>query len=83
MAFDISGLNCIGVGPTKLYIYTTTDTLTSGVVEVSAFNTASCPGMNAGDIIMIAHNNTSGLALIRLNMIASTSCSFTSYSDLQ
>jgi hypothetical protein len=71
MAFAASGLNCVAVGPTKLYIYYTTDTLTS---TANFFNTTSCPGMAAGDIIMLAHNTSANLSLVRISAIDATSC---------
>ena len=76
MAFDAAGLNCIGVGPTKLYIYYTTDTLTSALVQAatSGFCKNNCPGMNAGDVIICAHNTNAALAVIRIVQISATTC---------
>lgn len=74
MAFAASGLNCVAVGPTKLYIYYTTDTLTSTANQTTYFNTKSCPGMAAGDIIMLAHNTSANLSLVRISAISATSC---------
>lgn len=68
MAFDIAGLNCIAVGPTKLYIYNTTDIMMAA--STTAFNTTSCPGMAAGDIVLVAHNTATRLSLIRITQIA-------------
>ena len=75
MAFAASGLNCIAVGPQKLYIYSTTDSLTSATL-LTNFNSTDCPGLLAGDIIIVAHNTAALLNVIRIASIDATSCTF-------
>lgn len=75
MAFAAAGLNCIAVGPTKLYIYNTADSLTSATL-LTTFNTANCPGMAAGDVIIVAHNTAALINLIRITAIAAATCTF-------
>ena len=84
MAYDAAGMNCIAVGPMKLWIYYTTDVLTSATVcaSTSGFCTDNCPGMSAGDIVLIAHNTNSDLDLIRITDIAATTCAYTGVSAL-
>lgn len=78
MAFSAAGLNCIGVGPQKLYIYNTADTIVSSPSgSIAQFNTTNCPGMVAGDVIMLAHNTAAALGLIRVTAIDASSCTFT------
>ena len=81
MAFSAAGLNCIAVGPTKLYIYNTTDTL-AGSTLLSTFNTTNCPGMDAGDVIIVAHNTNALVDLIRITAIDATSCVAASASSI-
>ena len=81
MAFSAAGLNCIAVGPTKLFIYNTTDTL-AGATLLSTFNTTNCPGMDAGDVIMVAHNTNALVGLIRITDIDATSCTVASATTL-
>lgn len=69
MAFSAAGLNCLAVGPTKLYIYNTTDTITAASAKTN-FCTNNCPGLSAGDIIIIAHNTSAALAVVRVTHIA-------------
>jgi len=84
MAFAAAGLNCVAVGPTKLYIYNTTETLTaaSAVHATYGFNTTNCPGMSAGDIIFIAHNTNAAMSVIRLTEIASDAATMVAYAAL-
>lgn len=84
MAFSAEGMNCVAVGPTKLYIYNTTDTLTSATVvtATSGFCTNNCPGMDAGDIVMVAHNTSALLAIVRITAIAATTCTYTGITAL-
>ena len=84
MAFSAAGLNCIAVGPTKLYIYNTTDTLTSTTIKASTdgFCTDNCPGMLAGDIVLIGHGTNSLLGGIRITAIADTTCTYVERADL-
>lgn len=84
MAFDAAGLNCIGVGPTKLYIYNTADVMTSALVQAatSGFCKNNCPGMNAGDVVIVAHNTKSSLAVVRITNIAATTCTADAISAL-
>ncbi|MFA5340788.1 MAG: hypothetical protein WC332_03325 [Clostridia bacterium] len=81
MAFAASGLNCIAVGPTKVYTYYTTDTLTSASV-LTNFNTTNCPGMAVGDRIDICHNTYALFAPIRITAIDATSCTYTGVTAL-
>jgi len=81
MAFKAAGLNCIAIGPTKLYIYNTEDTLTSATV-LTNFNTANCPGMSAGDIILCAHATATLFASVRITAIDATSCTYVERADL-
>ena len=81
MAFAAAGLNCVAVGPTKLYIYNTTDTLTSATV-LTNFNTTNCPGMAAGDIILVAHNTAALLAPVRITAINAATCTYTGVTAL-
>ena len=80
MAFAASGLNCVAVGPTKLYIYNTADVLTSAtiVAKTSGFCTDNCPGMAAGDVIIIADNTAAKVSLVRITAITATTCSYVS-----
>jgi len=80
MAFSAAGLNCIAVGPTKLYIYNTTDTI-SGATLLTTFNTTNCPGMDVGDVIIAAHD-TNAVDLIRITAIDATSCVAASASSI-
>ena len=84
MAFAAAGLNCIAVGPTKLYIYNTADTLTSAsiVAATDGFCTDNCPGMSAGDIILIGDDTNSLLKTIRITGIAATTCTYVERADL-
>lgn len=76
MAFSAANLNCIGVGPSKLYIYKTDDTLTSPLITAQ-FDTTNCPGMAVGDIIYIVHTDSTGFAgPIRITAIDATSCQY-------
>lgn len=78
MAYDKAGMGLIAVGPTKLYIYYTTDTLTSSPTgSTTNFNSTDCPGLLAGDIILLAHNTAAKLGLIRITAINATLCTFT------
>lgn len=81
MSFAAAGLNCIAVGPTKLYIYKTTDTITSASVKTN-FNTVNCPGMLAGDIVLVAHNTSAELSFVRITEIDDTSCTYVERTDL-
>lgn len=81
MAFAARGLNCIAVGPTKLYTYYTTDTLTLETAQL-AFNTTNCPNMAVGDIIMIGHNTNAAFAVEVVTAIATTACSLTAITAL-
>jgi hypothetical protein len=73
MAFNAAGMNCIAVGPTKLYIYSTADTLTSVANRMTALTTDSCPGMAAGDVIIFASGTaTSVVSIVRVVAINST-----------
>jgi hypothetical protein len=76
MAFAAAGLNCIAVGPQKLYIYSTTDVLTSATIKED-FDTTNCPGMAAGDLIILAHNTYAALDMIRITDIDAASCQYT------
>lgn len=84
MAFSAKGMNCIGIGPNKLYIYNTTDTLTSASVQAATdgFCTNNCPGMAAGDIVMIGHNTNALLAIVRITAITATTCTYTGVTAL-
>ena len=84
MAFDKAGLNCVAVGPTKLYIYNTTDTLTSVTVKAATdgFCSNNCPGMSAGDIVLIGNATSSLLAVVRITAIAATTCTYTGVTAL-
>ena len=78
MAFSAAGLNCIAVGPTKMYIYYTTDALTTASVKAKTYGlcTDNCPGMAAGDIVLLAHNTNAAIDLIRITAIAATTCTY-------
>lgn len=83
MSFAAAGMNCIGVGPQKLYIYTTKDTIASSPFgKIAQFNTGSCPGMNAGDVIIIAHNTAALMAIIRITAIDASSVTYTGITAL-
>ena len=84
MAFKAAGLNCIAIGPTKLYIYNTEDTLTAASIVAAAdgFCTDNCPGMSAGDIVLIAHGTNAAFGTIRITAIDATSCTYTERADL-
>ena len=84
MAFAAAGLNCIAVGPIKLYIYNTTTTITAANVVLAAegFCTNNCPGMSAGDIVMIAHDTNAAYGIIRITAIAATTCTYVERADL-
>jgi hypothetical protein len=73
MAFAASGLNCVAVGPTKLYLYYTTDSMTSATIKTD-FDTTNCPGMAAGDVVIVAHNTNALLSIVRITDIDATSC---------
>lgn len=73
MAFSAAGLNCVAVGPNKLYIYTTTDSMTSATIATD-FDTTNCPGMEAGDVVIVAHNSGTALSIARITAIDATSC---------
>lgn len=73
MAFAVAGLNCAAVGPTKLWIYYTTDSLTSATIKTD-FDTTNCPGMVAGDIVLVAHDTNALLSIVRITEIDATSC---------
>lgn len=78
MAYDKAGMDLVAVGPTKLWIYYTADVLTSSPTgSTTNFNSTDCPGLQAGDVIILAHNTKSKLGLIRLTAISSTLCTFT------
>jgi len=82
MAFDAAGMNCIGVGPQKLYIYTTTDTLTSTANQTTNWNTTDCPNLEAGDVIFVAHNTAALLDIVRITSINATSCTLNRIKEL-
>ena len=84
MAFAAAGLNCIAVGPTKLYIYSTTDTLNSATIiaTTNGFNTTNCPGMSAGDIVIIGDGTSSLLKTVRITAITATACTYVERADL-
>jgi hypothetical protein len=51
MAFDTANM-CMGVvGPNKLWIYKTTDTLNSATVK--SYFTTACPGLAIGDFMIV------------------------------
>lgn len=76
MAFSAAGLNCIAVGPNKVYTYTTSDTLTSATVKTD-FNTTNCPGMAAGDIVFICNKGNTTLSAVMITAIDSSSSTIT------
>jgi len=86
MAFAIAGLNCVAVGPTKMWIYTTDDILTRTSVlgnggVVYGLGTDNCPGMSVGDIVIFAHSGVAGSSLmnmIRVLNITATSMTYAS-----
>lgn len=86
--FAAAGLNCVAVGPRKLYIYNSDDTLRStstGSVSYSIleyFNTANCPGMTAGDIILSVHATGTKLSLVGITGISAATCTFVEYAAL-
>jgi len=85
--FAAAGLNCAAVGPRKLYIYNTDDTLRSTCTGVSYgileyFNTANCPGMTAGDIILSVHATGTKLSLVEITGISAATCTFVEYAAL-
>ncbi|MFH1230563.1 MAG: hypothetical protein V1709_03610 [Planctomycetota bacterium] len=84
MAFSAAGFQNCDVGPTKLFIYYTTDTLTSGSIVVTAngLNTTNCPGLSAGDIVMVAHNTNALLAIVRITAITAATCTYTGITAL-
>ena len=84
MAFAAAGLNCIAVGPTKLYIYNTATSISAAsvVLETEGFCTNNCPGMSAGDVIILAHNTSAALGLIRITAITATTCTYVNYAAL-
>jgi hypothetical protein len=51
MAYAKANMNCAVVGPQKLWIYTTTDTLNS--VTIKTYFTDDVPGLAAGDFLII------------------------------
>lgn len=83
MAFSAAGFQNVGVGPVKLFIYSTTDTLTSGTVAAATYGLCSnnCPGLSAGDIVLIAHSGSS-LSVIRMATVTATTSSHTAYAAL-
>jgi len=52
MAYSKKNMNCAVVGPQKLWIYKTTDTLNSATI-LTYFNTTAVPGLAAGDFLLI------------------------------
>jgi hypothetical protein len=84
MAFAAAGMNCVAVGPTKLWVYNTTDTLNSATVaaKTSGFCTDNVPGLSAGDIVFIGHNTAAALAVIRITAITATTCTFVEHAAL-
>jgi len=84
MAFDAAGMNCIAVGPTKLYIYNTGDTLNSTTVKATTygFNSTNCPGLAVGDIILCAHATATLFAPIRITAMTATTCTYTGITAL-
>ncbi|MBE3119783.1 MAG: hypothetical protein IMZ61_15475 [Planctomycetes bacterium] len=51
MAYSQANMNCAVVGPQKLWIYKTTDTLNS--VTILTYFTDDVPGLAAGDFMII------------------------------
>jgi len=52
MSYDSANMNCAVVGPQKLWIYKTTDTLNSATI-LTYFTTTLVPGLAAGDFLII------------------------------
>jgi hypothetical protein len=76
MAFSAAGMNCVAVGPTKLWLYNTTDSLTSATMAAATdgFCTDNVPGLAAGDVIICAHNTAALLSIVRITSITATTC---------
>lgn len=76
MAYSKAGMECVGVGPTKLYIYSCTETLTSALAQAkpSGFCLDNCPGMSAGDVIIVCHNTNALMEIVRVTGIDATTC---------
>ena len=81
MAFARAGMNCVAVGPRKLWIYNTDDTLTS-ILMHAQYNTANAPGMSAGDIILTSHTTHTALSLIMITGISAATSTFANYAAL-
>jgi len=75
MAFAKAGLQNVAVGPKKLYIYNTADTLTSTTVKTD-FNTTNCPGMAVGDMVMLANTTSTTFLLFMITAIDATSSTY-------
>lgn len=68
MAFAAAGLNCIAVGPNKVYTYTTADTLTSATFRTD-FDTTNCPGMAAGDVVILCNAANTSISVVMITDI--------------
>ena len=78
MAFDKAGFQNVGVGPVKLFIYSTADTLETESFRSKATGLCSdnCPGLAVGDVVICAHA-ASSVSLIRISGLAATTCTYT------
>jgi len=81
MAFASAGMNCVAVGPRKLWIYNTDDTMTSLLFHAQ-YNTANVPGMSAGDIVLTSHATHTLLSLITITAINAATSTFANYAAL-
>lgn len=52
MAYNSANMNCAVVGPQKLWIYKTTDSLNSATIR-TYFKSTTVPGLAAGDFMLI------------------------------
>ncbi len=52
MAYNKANMNCAVVGPQKLWIYKTTDTLNSATI-LTYFTTTDVPGLAVNDFMLI------------------------------
>ncbi len=72
MAYAKANMNCAVVGPQKLWIYKTTDTLNS--VTILTYFTDDVPGMVAGDFLII--KTADQVDLLAITAIDTTSAVF-------
>ena len=72
MAYSQTNMNCAVVGPQKLWIYKTTDTLNSATILT--YFTDDVPGMVAGDFLII--KTADQVALLAITAIDAASAVF-------